>query len=89
MYRANLKTKHTYNQVLVDEAKHSFQWSRGTATCSCDQWTLRGASLESAKRSHALHRANMLRVEGYGHVRIAKRPIQKEQRKLVALDRKG
>ncbi len=59
MYKTNPKTEYTYNQVLIDHAKHTFQWSRGTATCSCGHWTLWGASLDSARRSHALHRANL------------------------------
>jgi hypothetical protein len=89
MYKANLKTKPTCNQVLTGEAKHTFQWSRGTATCSCGWWTLWGASLESAKRNYALHRANMLRIEGYEQDHIGKRSLQTEQRKLVAVDGKG
>jgi len=67
MYKANSKTESTYNQGLTDLANHTFQWSRGTATCSAGGWTLWGASLESAKRSHAYHRANLpegLRVSG-------------------------
>ena len=72
MYKANPKSESTYNHVLTHEAKHTFQWSRGTATCSCGWWTLWGASMESAKRSHSFHRANMLRVEGYGRGRMEK-----------------
>ena len=82
MYKANLKTESTYKQVLTYEAKHTFQWSRGTATCSCGWWTLWGASLESAKRSHSFHRNNMLRIEGYGLSDMKKRPIKKAERKL-------
>ena len=63
MYKANSKTEYTYNQVLTYEAKHTFQWSRGTATCSCGWWTLWGASLESARRSHSYHWANKQGVE--------------------------
>ena len=89
MYKTNLKTKPTYNQVLTGEAKHMFQWSRGTATCSCGWWTLWGSSLESARRDHALHRDRMLSVEGYRQGRLGKRSLQKEQRRLVAVDGKG
>lgn len=46
-------------QSLRGQANHTFQWSRGTATCACGRWTLWGASLNSAKRSHAYHRANL------------------------------
>ncbi len=50
--------------------KHQFQWSRGVATCSCGYWTLWGASLESAKRTHAYHRRNRWEVESQpvGHM---------------------
>ena len=53
------KTESEQYQAVTHRAKHKFQWSRGTATCSCGRWTLWGANLESAKRSHALHRANL------------------------------
>ena len=86
MYKANPKTEDTYNHVITDQAKHAFQWLRGTATCSCGWWTLWGASLESTKRSHAFHRANMLRVEDYERGRVGKRPIKNEQRELVAVN---
>src|SRR5262249_50725182 len=46
-------------QLVRDRAKHAFQWSRGVASCSCGRWTLWGATLESAKRSHGLHRVNL------------------------------
>ena len=52
-------TENKASQQVTEWAKHQFQWSQGTATCSCGRWTLWGASLESAKRSHALHRANL------------------------------
>ena len=66
-YKGNSKIEYQAFQSVRDEAKHTFQWSRGTATCSCGHWTLWRASLESARRSHALHRANLpegLRVSG-------------------------
>jgi hypothetical protein len=56
---SNAKTNSEVSQSVTDQANHTFQWSRGTATCSAGGWTLWGASLESAKRSHALHRANL------------------------------
>jgi len=56
------------NQALTKRAKHgpkqsethTFQWNGngGVATCTCGSWTLWGASLDSAKRSHDLHRLN-------------------------------
>ena len=52
----------TFQQLSI-VPKHQFQWSRGVATCSCGYWTLWGASLESAKRDHALHRRNRFEVE--------------------------
>jgi hypothetical protein len=55
----NERTATVVNQYVSERAKHAFQWSRGTATCSCGHWTLWGASLESARRSHAYHRANL------------------------------
>ena len=86
MYKANLKTESTYNQVLIYQAKHTLQWSRGTATCSCGWWKLWGASLEPAKRNHALHRANMLRVEGYGQDRMEKRPEKEAPHEPVTVN---
>jgi len=57
---SNAQTENTSNHQVSERAKHTFQWSQGTATCSCGRWTLWGAgSVESAKRNHALHRANL------------------------------
>jgi Protein of unknown function (DUF3987) len=89
MYKANLKAESTYNQVLIGQAKHTFQWSRGTATCSCGHWTLWHSSLGSAKRTHSFHRANMQVAEEFRQGRMGKRPVKKGQRKLVAVDGKG
>lgn len=55
----NAKSQIEKIQWFTDQANHTFQWSRGTATCACGCWTLWGASLKSAKRSHAYHRANL------------------------------
>lgn len=58
-YNRNPRIEPEEFQGLTDQANHTFQWSRGTATCSCGQWTLWGASLDSDRRSHAYHRANL------------------------------
>jgi len=58
-YMPILETETQCLSYVSHRAKHAFCWSRGTATCSCGQWTLWGASLESAKRSHMLHRINL------------------------------
>ena len=59
-HKANPQIEPAPYEVLRDKATHAFQWSQGTATCSCGRWTLWGAgSVESAKRNHALHRANL------------------------------
>ena len=89
MYKANLKTKYTYNQVLTNEAKHTFQWSRVTATCSCGWWTLWHSSLDSAKRSHAFHRSNMQGAEGFVRGRLGKRPKNEPPKELVAVNDEG
>lgn len=65
MYKANPKTEYKYNKLVADHAKHTFQWSRGTVTCSCGWWTLWHATLESARRSHSYHRANMQSMEDF------------------------
>ena len=62
-HTANPEIKGTLTQRVSDLPKHQFGRSRGVATCSCGYWTLWGASLESAKRSHAYHRRNRWEVE--------------------------
>jgi len=58
-YKANINTNCEVYQIVTGLANHTFQWSRGTATCSCGHWKLWGSSPASARRSHALHRANL------------------------------
>jgi len=60
--KAIQKTEISVFQGVRSRAKHVFQWSRGGASCTCDQWTLSGASLASAKRSHGYHRCNTARA---------------------------
>jgi hypothetical protein len=72
MYKANLKTKPTYNQVLTGEAKHTFQWSRDSNMLLWEL-TLWGANPVS-QGNYALHRANMLRIEGYEQDHIGNVP---------------
>ena len=57
-------------QQLSDLPKHQFRWSKGVAACSCGYWTLWGACLESAKRSHVYHRRSRSEAESLpvGHV---------------------
>ncbi len=59
----DLESKSVRNQCVRDLPKHHLQWSRGVATCSCGNWTLWGAELDSARRSHAYHRRNKFDVE--------------------------
>ena len=60
----NAETRTALKQGVTERPKHQFLWSQGVANCSCGRWTLWGASLESAKRSHGYHRANL--PEGTG-----------------------
>ncbi len=62
--RAKPEIESPITQQVSDVPKHQIRWSRGVATCSCGYWTLWGASLESARRSHGLHRRNRAEVEG-------------------------
>jgi hypothetical protein len=62
-YKANAKTNREVYSTVTDQANHTFQWSRGTATCSCGHWTLWNDTLESARRNHALHRAHLTEAE--------------------------
>jgi len=43
---------------------HEFRWTKtngnGTAWCTCGNWTLWEANLDSARRSHGYHRRNRL-----------------------------
>ena len=73
-------------QPLSVVPKHRFQWSRGVATCSCGYWTLWGASLESAKRSHAYHRRNRFEVESQPVGQIE--PHAKDNKPSLARGRK-
>lgn len=45
-YKQNRKSRNVDFQGVIDQAEHTFQWSQGTANCSCGRWTLRGTSLE-------------------------------------------
>ncbi len=67
---ANPEIEIAITQQVSDLPKHQFRWSRGVATCSCGHWTLWGASLESAKRTHAYHQRNRWEVESQpvGHL---------------------
>jgi hypothetical protein len=56
---ANPENEGVVFQSVTERPKHMFQWSLGTAGCSCGQWKLWNATLESAKRSHAFHRGNL------------------------------
>ena len=64
---ANLKTLPPRFQPVRVPPNHDFHWSRGTATCACGWWKLSGASLESARRSHAIHRHNRAYAKPVGH----------------------
>jgi hypothetical protein len=56
---ANPEIAIVVSQSVSERPKHMFQWSQGTASCSCGRWTLWKATQESAKRSHAFHRSNL------------------------------
>ncbi len=62
-YKPNPEIEPKAFQQVRQLPKHQFQWSRGVATCSCGYWKLWGATLESAKRTHAYHRRNRWEVE--------------------------
>jgi hypothetical protein len=61
---ANPENENVVFQSVTERPKHMFQWSQGTATCSCGRWTLWKATLESAKRTHAFHRGNLPDSQG-------------------------
>ena len=61
--RAKPEIESPITQQVSDVPKHQIRWSRGVATCSCGYWTLWGAELDSARRSHAYHRRNKFGVE--------------------------
>ena len=62
------QSKPKQNEIVRGRAKppsprsepHAFGWNGNgaVATCSCGGWTLWGASLASAKRTHSYHRRN-------------------------------